>query len=196
MNAPVDDTREAWLGRAAKIIAETLFEGQDVPPIRISVGWPGGGKKETRIGECWPTAASEDGVAQIFLSPIRGESKTVDVIATLAHEMIHAMVDCADGHGGAFKKIAKGVGFGPKFTQSGSRSEELTERFQGIAERMGPFPHAAIQLGLRAADAPKKQTARMLKVVCPDDGYLVRTTAKWLEVGTPTCPCGLEMVAE
>lgn len=193
MTQPVDDTREAWLGRAAKVLAETLFEGIEVPPMRLSVGWPGGGKKETRIGECWPTAASADGVAQIFLSPIRGEDRTVDVLATLAHEMIHAIVDCADGHGGAFKKVAKGVGFGPKFTQSGSRSEELTERLAGLAERMGPFPHAPIQLGLRAADAPKKQEARMLKLECPDDGYIVRTTQKWIDVGMPSCPCGAEM---
>lgn len=33
----------------------------------------------------------------------------------------------------------------------------------------------------------------MLKLVCPEDGYTVRTTRKWLEVGQPSCPCGLEL---
>jgi len=33
----------------------------------------------------------------------------------------------------------------------------------------------------------------MLKVSCPADGYTVRTTAKWIAVGFPTCPCGTEM---
>jgi len=36
----------------------------------------------------------------------------------------------------------------------------------------------------------------MIKVVCPEDGYIVRTTAKWLEVGMPSCPCGTQMEAE
>ena len=44
----------------------------------------------------------------------------------------------------------------------------------------------------------KKQTTRLIKVFCPDPGcgYTVRTTAKWLAVGTPTCVCGEEMVAD
>jgi len=37
------------------------------------------------------------------------------------------------------------------------------------------------------------QTTRMLKVECPADGYIVRTTQKWIDLGLPTCPCGEEM---
>lgn len=36
----------------------------------------------------------------------------------------------------------------------------------------------------------------MLKVVCPDDGYIVRTTQKWLDIGMPFCPCGEQMEYE
>lgn len=51
----------------------------------------------------------------------------------------------------------------------------------------------------------KKQTTRMLKVVCPDEEcphndagspYLVRTTRKWIECGLPACPCGAAMVLD
>ena len=32
-----------------------------------------------------------------------------------------------------------------------------------------------------------------VKIECPEDGYTVRTTSKWLDIGLPTCPCGTEM---
>lgn len=46
-----------------------------------------------------------------------------------------------------------------------------------------------------AAAGVAKQSTRMLKVECGSCGYTLRTTAKWLEVGTPTCPCGTLMDA-
>jgi hypothetical protein len=30
----------------------------------------------------------------------------------------------------------------------------------------------------------------MLKLECEDCGYVVRTTQKWIEMGSPTCYCG------
>ena len=42
----------------------------------------------------------------------------------------------------------------------------------------------------RAAEYLERTT---MKVTCPNDGYLLRTTAKWLELGVPTCFCGTEM---
>lgn len=189
----VDETREAWLGRAAEAMAPWL-EGEEVPAMRISVGFPGGRSNRNRtVGQCWPTTAAEDGVAQVFISPIRGAADTVDVLGTLLHEMIHAVDDCKDGHTGNFRRIAKRVGFCGKLTSSDNRTPELTERLEGLAQRLGAFPHATLLQAGRAADQPKKQGTRMLKVVCPDDGYTLRTTQKWIDVGLPTCPCGTEM---
>lgn len=46
-------------------------------------------------------------------------------------------------------------------------------------------------------EAPKKQTTRMLKCECPQCGYTVRTTRKWLDVAVPVCPVhGHEMELE
>jgi hypothetical protein len=53
------------------------------------------------------------------------------------------------------------------------------------------FPHAALRSGLNGAHKP--QGTRMLKVQCGSCGYTVRTTAKWIEVGLPLCPCGCGM---
>jgi hypothetical protein len=48
-----------------------------------------------------------------------------------------------------------------------------------------------------APSGPKKQGTRMIKVQCSSEcecgGYVVRTTAKWIEVGMPVCPFGTVM---
>ena len=193
MTTAADQNREAWLTTAARALAEWFSEVEDaeVPPFRVSVGWPGGrGPKSSVRGQCWPTCSAEDGVAQIFISPTQVDTETT--LGILLHEMIHAVDDCASGHRGNFVRIAKALGFVSKYTSSTNRTDELTERLQGLAERLGDFPSAAIVTG-RAADTPAKQGTRMLKVVCPEDGYTLRTTQKWLDIGLPTCPCGIEM---
>lgn len=70
----------------------------------------------------------------------------------------------------------------------------MTARLTELIEVNGPYPHA--QLDPSCTDGKKKQGTRMIKVVCPSCGYTVRTTAKWLEVGLPTCPCGEDMEAD
>lgn len=185
--------REQWLSTAAEHLSEWLGQiGEEVPPMRISVGFPGGrSNRKTTVGQCWPTSLTDDGVAQIFISPIRGEKDTPKILGTLLHEMIHAVDDCENGHKGNFVRIAKAVGFVSKWTSSDNQSEELHDRLVELAETLGPIPHATLLQGGRAADEPKKQTTRMIKVICPDDGYTVRMTRKWLDqLGTPTCPCG------
>lgn len=189
-------TREAWLIAAAEALSEPLAAvGEEVPPIRVSVGWPGGrSNRNTTVGQCWSTESCSDGVSQIFMSPLRGEERTVDVLGTLLHEMIHAIDDCKSGHRGDFARIAKAVGFIPKLTSSDNRSEELNGTLKDTAERLGPFPSAAIMPGISAILGEKKQTTRMLKLQCPSCEYTARTTQKWIDVGLPTCPCGDEMV--
>lgn len=130
-------------------------------------------------------------MAQIFVSPVLED---VDkILATLVHEMVHAVDDCQSGHKGNFAKIAKALGLEGKMTATHA-GEALAERLTEIAADLGEFPHAALSGETDGADGPKKQGTRMVKVECPSDGYIVRTTEKWLAVGTPSCPCGEEMV--
>lgn len=186
MSAP--ENREAWLTQAADIF--TTWFGVEIPPFRVSVGWPGGrSKKSITRGQCWPTTSAEDGVAQVFISPGWADSETI--LAVLLHEMVHVADDCQSGHKKGFSAIAKPLGFTPKWTSSDNRTDELSERLRGVIEQIGEFPSAAIVQGV-AADTPKKQSTRMLKVTCPC-GYTVRTSQKWIDVGLPTCACGTEM---
>jgi hypothetical protein len=190
------DTREAWLVLAAKHLGQWLAaEGAEVPPMRLSVGWPGGRSNRNRtIGQCWKRACAADGVNQIFISPVRGEEDTIKVLATLLHEIIHAVDDCESGHRGAFAKMARAQGFTAPLTSSDNLSPELEERLTALAEIVGVFPHPQLTTVIAGSEEPKKQTTRMLKVECPEDGYTVRTTRKWLdELGAPICPCTTQM---
>jgi hypothetical protein len=200
-------TRENWLNQVATHLRHYIHEstGETVPEISISIGWPGGrGDKSSTIGQCWNAKVAADGKAAIFISPVLADP--IRVVDVLAHEMVHALHPNA-GHRGDFVKTAKAIGLVKPWTATTASDE-----FKAVAARIvmmaGEFAHGKINTGtvLTKTD-PKtgkavpttpwgtpKQGTRMLKVVCPDDGYTVRTTAKWLGFGYPSCPCGTEMV--
>ena len=74
----------------------------------------------------------------------------------------------------------------PTATHAGT---ELVETLKKVSAKVGEFPHAAIDPKTQG----KKQTTRLIKAECPECGYVVRVTNKWLEVGYPVCPDGDEM---
>lgn len=185
--------RESWLKRAAKLLTPMLEAVGTPPPlnIRYSCGWPAVNKGGKRIGECWASTASKDGHFEIFISPSIDEP--LRVLDILLHEMIHAAVGLDCGHKGEFKRAAKAVGLTGKMTATVA-GEELKEKLVGLFRELGEYPHA--ELKLKHHTGPKKQKARLLKVVCPGCQYTVRTTAKWIEVGLPTCCCGTSMMED
>lgn len=183
-------TREEWLNKAVRELRAKVFApaGIFVPEVAVSCGFPGGGSARKRIGECWATKASDDqATAQVFVSPILdGE---LEVLAVLAHELVHVVDDCENGHKAPFVNMMKAIGLAGKPTATHAGAE-LKDKLAAIEEKIGSYPHSRINL----SDNAKKQTTRMLKVICPVDDYTVRTTRKWLDdLGTPTCPCGEKM---
>ena len=77
-------------------------------------------------------------------------------------------------------------------TQEGDAFKQSVEP---ILELLGPYPHAELNPGKRicapdeSPDGFKPQGTRLLKVMCPQCGYTVRVTQKWLvDVGPPLCP--------
>lgn len=190
---PKHKTREQWLQAAVKELTKSIFRDFDVPEVRVSVGWPGGrGKKTGVIGQCFATKTTDDKVAQIFISPVL--ANPYEVVETMAHEIIHAIDDCESGHKKNFVKIAKEIGFLAPW-KSTPASDDLRDRLQAIADKLGVYPHAAI----RPEDRPTVQKTYMLKVVCPeDDEFFVRMTqSKIDDFGFPFCPChNVEMELE
>lgn len=181
--AKIHETREGWLRAAIAELTPVFAEiGMDVPAVQISVGFPGGGSRRSRIGECWPTSAAKDGLSHLYVSPVLEDR--VDVLATLAHELIHAADNCASGHRGAFRKYATAVGLKGKMTATvpGAALRETLER---IATTLGAYPHGAV----RTPGAKGK--GRMMKMECGECGFITYTSRKWLEQYDGfVCPCG------
>ena len=194
----IHEFREAWL-QAAVAALVPLFVAADleVPPVRISVGFPGGrGRKDSVIGQCWSSHASADKVHQIFIHPVLDDVE--QILGVIMHELVHAIDDCESGHKGPFVKMIRALGLAGKPTAT-TVGEELAEELKPLAEALGEYPHAILAtMGPGGADGPKKQSTRMLKVVCAEQsGYVVRMTRKWLdEVGAPVCPCHDERMEE
>lgn len=192
MSEPRFLTREAWLHAAAEelnaIIAEQDFEPV---PVRASTGFPSkGGLRNTGrvIGECWTNEASADGVCCIFISPVLDDG--IEILGTLLHEQVHAVVGVACKHKGPFRKLAKAVGLVGKMTAT-AVGEELKPKLEAILERLGPYPQPTFSPPAKE----KKQSTRMLKLVADDCcGYTVRTAKLWLLQGRPQCPHGHEMM--
>jgi hypothetical protein len=187
----VETTREAWLLALAMRLRPSLEKaGATVPAeVRLSCGWPSKGAtaaRNRRIGECWHAQCSADGTREVFISPTLADA--ADVAHVVEHELIHAAGFM--GHGADFKRVAVALGLTGKMTATVPTDAHRAELAALVAE-LGPYPHATLTPG----DGDKKQSTRLLKVQCPDDecGYMVRVTAKWLEVGFPTCPCGVVM---
>ena len=190
-------TREQWLNVAARMIRDEYGEifsthfGQvgleHLNHLHISAGFPSRGGLTKVIGECWKSKASADEVTHhIFINPrLTG---TVEVLATLAHEMIHAADDGEHGHKGPFVKAARGMDLQGKATATVA-GEGFEAWVDSVADALGTYPH----VGLVPLSVKKKQSTRMLKLEAACCGYVVRTTRKWLDVGLPSCPCGNRM---
>lgn len=186
-------TREDWLQQATFDLRH-LFDavGAQLPDkIRISTGWSKRAKKGS-IGWTWPRSASPDDTNNVFISPEIED--TMKVLQILVHELCHVSDDCESGHKGQFAESMRALGMQSPMTDS-IAGPELMAQLADLSRSLGDYPHKRISTV--SAHDDKKQTTRMKKIVCPDDGYTVRTTRKWLDaLGTPTCPCGLEMHEE
>lgn len=188
--------REAWLEAATEKIKELLTERCeiDVPEVHISAGWPssrGLSEKKRVVGECWKPSTSADGKSHIFISPILDDP--IQILGTIAHELIHAWDKGEHGHRGPFVRAAREFGLVRPWTATGIDAELLRPALEAVLAELGDYPHSKITPSLQR----KPQSTRMLKAVAVDCcGYIVRTTAKWLDEGLPQCPHGVEMEVE
>lgn len=185
--------REQWLQKATELLRDGIFlkSPTPIPRIHVSVGFPGGKSPAKVIGQHWHPKASKDGISHVFVSPVNKGS--LEVLETLAHECVHACVPDAN-HGPAFKKIALAIGFlGPmKTTPAGA---QLKQDLKAIIKTLGEIPHSHLTL---RDPTKKKQTTRMIKSVCEECGYPVRTSRQWIEMlGAVLCPCnGMPMTVD
>ena len=138
------DNRESWLNRVA-IGMGPLFKALDAPlpsRVRVAIGFTSRGAKGKAIGECWDNRRSGDGHFEIFIRPDLAhapDAMPAQIAAILAHELVHAAVGIAAGHGRAFKRVSVGLGLvGPmRATTPGTPSFPPLHR---SSLRSVPFP--------------------------------------------------------
>lgn len=177
-------TREEWLTAAGTLLEPLFIEAGLTPaPARASVGFPVGtrGRNKT-IGQCHYAAA--DGVPQIFIHPTLVDP--VEVLATLAHELVHAYLPVGTSHKRPFAIAVQAIGLEGKPTATVA-GEEFKATAAQLIEVLGDYPHAALD-----HSGVKKQTTRQLLAECPrceDEGepYKIRLSRAQAERGLPYC---------
>jgi hypothetical protein len=111
------------------------------------------------------------------------------VLSTLAHELIHVWQDASGieepSHKGHFPNAMGALGLDGKPTAT-IPGDAWADTWGAAETKLADYPHDILLPG----EATKKQTTRMIKCTCPDCGYSLRTTQKWIdEPGPPLCPC-------
>lgn len=159
--------RELWLSQAVGEL-RPLFEaaGHPLPAtVRVTCGFPSTARRSGTLGETWSAADSADGATEIMVSPVLADGP--NVLAVLLAQLAVA----ADGRTHA--QVLAAVGSNP-------------DDYAGLLADLGDYPHAALALPTKAV-----QATRMLKACCPQCGYTVRLTQKWVSKGLPICgTCG------
>lgn len=175
-------TREEYLTRAAETLASGIIldavndlgYDYEVPNFRISVGFPPGSRaKNKALAVCFPRDVSTDGVNEIFVTPERDEP--VEVLADVAHELIHAFDNCESGHRGFFAHVARHIGLVGKLTAT-TAGPELKAELEALVALQGDYPHHRME-----TSKIKKDGTRQLKVECSDCGCIFRTSRKWMD---------------
>jgi len=161
-------SRERYLMDSVKLMNDRVFKqsGYEVPKdVKVSCGFPasGGrtGSKKMTVGTCHNRASSKAEINEIYISPTQADS--LEVLGILAHELIHAIDDCENGHKGLFRTIAVDIGLTGKMTAT-TIGDKLKIKLQSIIAELGKYPHAEVSTGNK-----KKQGTRMLKHVCEHD---------------------------
>lgn len=184
------DFREQWLAAGLDAMRPRLEKaGYRLPEkVKVACGFPVGSRGGKKVlAQCIAPAASADGTTEMFVSPTVADP--MQALGCILHEAGHACVGVEHGHGQPFKAFCAALGLVGKATEA-QPGEECRRWLQDeVLPLLGAYPHAAVDPNNR-----KKQGTRMIKLVCPETGYTVRTTKKWLALGVPTSPAGCEMV--
>ena len=178
--------REQWLTRAAHIIQDELITpnlpaGHQIQnPFRVSVGFPPRSRANTKtLAVCIKSTASADQHNEIFVTPAMDDS--IEILASLVHELVHQADDCQSGHQNFFARVARRVGLEGKLTATHA-GQELQQYLQTIVDDLGNIPHAKIDLSI----AKKKQTTRLIKVQCVACDWNFRISNTQLNAMTDT----------
>jgi len=179
-------TREQWLDAAVAAIRARIPEIGS--RIRCAPGFPRTFTRSGTVAEVIPDTDSQDGHFEVLIAPTLADPEGVFV--ALLGQVLHTLPGALTVASRAYRDALTNWGLAIE-GQDVSPTADFIEHWQGDIDGLGPYPHAAVTVATR-----KVQSTRMLKLTCPQCGYIVRTTGKWLAQGLPTCHDGAQFVAE
>ena len=187
------DHTQVWLHKAVELLDKEFFDGHGYAlpkKLRCSCGFPKG--KGDTIGQCWNPALAADETTHMFISPVLDDP--IQVLATLLHEMIHAVLGTEEGHGKTFKKLMKEFGLVGKATATYCEpGTDLHRKLSSMVTKLGKYPHKA--LVPRTKEGTGKSMGGWLRYrSINEDKYRVVVSPKMVEEhGAPRDPWGDEM---
>jgi hypothetical protein len=132
---PSEAARCAWLQRAVTLLEPHFRQsGLELPPVRIEMDRI----LTRRAGAC---ARAQNGVNRISISPCAIEPR--DILHTLAHELLHAVDDCASHHGAGFRRSAGKIGFIPRGNGALACGPAIAAVLKEVHTALGAYPHFA-----------------------------------------------------
>lgn len=186
-------TREEWLQQMVDYF-KADFRAAGFPiddkKIRVGVGFPsrrGTVNSHRTIGQAFSKVNSSDGTYEVICSITISDS--VEVAATLIHELCHIALDgylrqsmIQHGHRKNFRRLALKIGLCSQMraTQAG---EKLIETIQTLVSLTGEYPHSSLKVEQKG-----RSRNRMIKCECKNDGYTIRLSRLWLQRKHPICP--------
>jgi hypothetical protein len=189
-------TREEWLIKATALLKPT-FKKLNAPipaKLMLGCGWPRGGKAEV-IGQCFGKTWTGDETTHIFISPT--QANDIEVLAILAHELVHAAVGCEEGHKGRFKKVARELGLEGKLTATTvSEKSPLYPLLQEISKKLGKYPHSKMSnKGKGSKGGSGYKWPRLVSPTIPE--YTFQMSPKLIaKHGFPLDPVGDRMIVK
>ncbi len=177
--------REQWLNQLATVAIPAISRSTSLPAeelsVKLSCGFPSQkGKRKPISAQLIPPTASEDFNAEIFVTPELAEKRKV---AKAVLPLLVAVVT------GDFKQRQN---YRNAIASLGLNGEELPTWAKSIVDDLPAYPHAEVRL-----ENIKKQTTRLIKVACLNDGYIARVSRSTLEnLGAPICPACNQSLTE
>lgn len=123
----------------------------------------------------------------LYLDP--GLDDTTTVLAGMADAVCRIVSHQIRGTSRAYRDLAGGIGLDLPFKRGAGHVPFHQLLGRDVVAKLGDYPHTAIDT---SNDVCKTSAGglvtRNLRMTCPDCGYAVLVTRKWLSVGRPLCP--------